>query len=209
MITIRYLGQSGFLLESEGQSLLIDPKDKKSGDVDGDIVYCTHVHFDHTAGVRPFLERNPEAKLLGNQQVIDKFSKLKERAITVSIDELFSKGPWTLEFVKGRHGFFKSVENIGVIVRMSGFTFGHCGDAVDFTGFADKNLDLFAIPICGGFAASPKRALSELARFNQPLPKIVVMHWLFRRPTGFCKRFKASFPDAHCIVPTNGELLPL
>ncbi|MHA1962067.1 MAG: MBL fold metallo-hydrolase [Candidatus Thorarchaeota archaeon] len=206
---IRYLGQSGFLLESKGQRLLIDPKDKKSGDVDGDFVYCTHKHFDHTGGVQSFLERNPEAKLLGNQQVIDKFPRWNERAITANKDESFSSGPWTIEFVQARHGFFRGVRNLGVVAKTSDFVFGHCGDAVDFSGFANKFLDLIAIPIGGGFTASPKRAKSELAKFEQPLPRIVIMHWLLRRPDGFCRNLKEAFPDARCIVPATGELLPL
>ena len=63
MVTIRYLGQSGFEISDDVSTLLIDPSNKKSGKLKGDFVYCTHQHSDHTKGVEPFLELNQEAKL--------------------------------------------------------------------------------------------------------------------------------------------------
>ncbi len=65
---ITYLGQSGFLLEYEKSKLIIDPASKKAGNRDGDIMYCTHKHFDHIGGANVFMERNPSAILVCNEQ---------------------------------------------------------------------------------------------------------------------------------------------
>ena len=115
---------------------------------------------------------------------------------------------WEFQFVESRHGLLRDL-NLGVIIRNGGDSFGHCGDTVTFEGFSKSPIDVLAIPITGLLTASPSGALSELRRFEKPLPTIVVMHWTFRDPRGFCRRMREEFPDTRCIVPVKGELLPL
>jgi L-ascorbate metabolism protein UlaG (beta-lactamase superfamily) len=201
---IRFLGQAGFHIKLGTKGLLIDPSNKKSGEVDGNVVYCTHKHFDHTRGVGNFLERNPEAVLVGNRQVIDSLGAWIERAVEAELGRPISFDDFTLEFVECRHGFFRGIAVYGVIVRADGFSFGHCGDSVTLDGFVDKELDVLALPISGLVATSPKSAIEQLSRFEDPLPAIVPMHWLFRRPQSFCRRFQKEFPSGHCIVPEEG-----
>ncbi|MFX0053444.1 MAG: MBL fold metallo-hydrolase [Promethearchaeota archaeon] len=205
---IRFLGQSGFQIRFGTKSLLIDPSNKKSGDHDGDVVYCTHKHLDHTRGVGIFLERNPEALLVGNGQVIDALGKWRERAVEAKLGEEINFDEFTLEFVECEHGFFRGIVVYGVIIKSDGFAFGHCGDSVDLERFGDKNLDLFALPISGLVATSPNSAIEQLAKFNTPLPTVVPMHWLFRRPKSFCKQFQYEFPDGKCIIPEEGAIIP-
>jgi L-ascorbate metabolism protein UlaG (beta-lactamase superfamily) len=205
---IKYLGQSGFHIQFGTKGFLIDPADKKSGEVDGDVVYCTHKHFDHTRGVGPFLERNPEAVLVSNRQVIGALDKWRERATEAKLGKQLSFDDFTLEFVEGQHGFFRGIIVYGVIVRSGDFSFGHCGDSVTLDGFHDKELDLLALPISGVVATSPKSAVEQLATFSFPLPTIIPMHWLFRRPKSFCKMLSKKFPSSRCIVPEEGVLIP-
>lgn len=204
-LDITYLGQSGFVLQTNTSRLLIDPRNKKAGDTSGDIVVATHQHPDHTGGVETFLKRNPEAVFICNKQVSDRFEKWRDGIILAVPGEVVTQGSWTLSFVKGRHGFFSGIQNTGVIIRTKSLSFGHAGDSVDFQGFSQEKMDVLAIPISGMFAASPKRALKELKAFLQPLPIIIPMHWLLRSPSGFCKKFKMEFPDGRCIVPKDGE----
>ena len=207
--SITFLGQSGFILEYQGHKLLIDPQTKAAGTRPGNIVYSTHQHFDHVGGVNSFLEHNPEAILIGNPQVATKFGHWGARVTTVNAGDKLTHGPWDFEFIQEPHGFFKNQINLGIIVRTEGFAFGHVGDAVRFDGFAQTRLDVLAVPIVGGFTASPKRAVNELSKFNEPLPTIVPMHWMFRSPKGFCKRLKARLPQAHCIIPDKNAVLQL
>jgi L-ascorbate metabolism protein UlaG (beta-lactamase superfamily) len=207
--TITFLGNSGFLLEHQDSALLIDPQNKTAGDRKGDIVYCTHNHSDHVGGVNIFMEHNPVAFLIGSTQVAKKFSKWTQRTIVVASGEMIQQGPWTLRFIQEPHGVTKGKVNLGVIVRTDNFTFGHLGDAVRFSNFAKIKLDLLAVPIFGGFTASPKRVIEELKSFNSPLPTIVPMHWVFRNPKSFCERLKREIPDVTCIVPTKNEILLL
>jgi len=205
--TIRYLGHAGFQLQKDTHSLVIDPRNKNVGNTQCDIVYCTHKHFDHVGGVNAVLEHNPDAILIGNRQVTAKFSKWGDRVVTVSAGEVFNRGPWKLEFINCQHGFFKGVIDLGLLAHTSGLTFGHCGDTVTFDGFVGAQMDVFAIPICGVFAASPKRAIAEMEKFNEQMPYVVLMHWLWRSPKGFARRFASRFPDSRCTVPSDGEMI--
>ncbi|MFX1510501.1 MAG: MBL fold metallo-hydrolase [Promethearchaeota archaeon] len=206
---LTFLGNSGFLLEFQDSSIVIDPQNKASGDREGDIVYCTHDHPDHTGGVNVFMEQNPVAFLMGSTQVAKKFKHWTHRTIVVSSGEFVQQGPWSLRFIEEPHGVTKGKMNLGVIVRTDEFAFGHVGDAVRFGGFARAKLDVLAIPIFGGFTASPKRAIEELTKFDRPLPTIVPMHWVFRSPKGFCKHFKTEFPKAKCLIPEKNKKLKI
>lgn len=202
------MGQSGFLLSKGGSSFLIDPTDRRSGEVDGDAVYCTHNHPDHVGGIATFMDRNPDAVLVANHQVTDRYRQYSDRTVVAVDGASYSHGEWDFQFIEAKHGFLKAL-NLGVVIRNGGDSFGHCGDAVDFNGFASTRLDTLAVPITGVLTASPARALSELKRFKRPLPVIVVMHWAFRDPHGFSERLSAMFPGARCIVPVKGEPLHL
>ncbi len=204
---IRYLGQSGFLLESEFSTVLLDPAKREDGEIDGQIVYCTHHHSDHTGGVQPFLERNEKAILLCNEQVASKIPEFNERTIIINSEKTFHKTPWSFRFVEGRHGLMKGVANTGVVITEGEFSFGHPGDAVNLEGFYHVDLDLLAVPIGGAFTASPTRIIDEIANFTKYPKKIVPMHWLIRNPKSFCKKISERFPEIECVVPVKGKYL--
>ncbi|MFW9786510.1 MAG: MBL fold metallo-hydrolase [Candidatus Thorarchaeota archaeon] len=204
---ITFLGQSCFFIEAADTRILLDPQNKQVGEMDGDIVYCTHSHFDHTRGAKPFLSRNSEAILLGNEQVTSGFLEFGERVKTVTEGETFDFKSSAFTFKRLRHGFFKGVHNLAVEVRIGGFVFAHCGDAVSFDGFPTTQVDVLAIPISGGFAAGPKTALEMIKNLVDPLPTVVPMHWLMRNPKSFCKNLRNIRPEVNCVVPSDGEPL--
>ncbi|MFX0116888.1 MAG: MBL fold metallo-hydrolase, partial [Candidatus Hodarchaeota archaeon] len=191
-LKITFLGQSCFRLQSGSSTLLLDPGRQQLGDISGDIVFASHHHSDHTKGVEIFLKRNPEAIFVCNEQVADHFKEWRNRIVFAAPGEEVTHASWRLSFVGGRHGLFSGVLNTGIIIRASSLSFGHAGDTVDFQEFSHEQLDLLAIPIGGIFTASPKRALKELKSFSKPLPIIIPMHWLWRKPRGFCQQFCAT-----------------
>jgi L-ascorbate metabolism protein UlaG (beta-lactamase superfamily) len=207
-LKVRYIGQSGFQLTKGNSTILIDPADKKAGDIKGDLVYCTHRHGDHIGGIPSFMERNPEAILLTNEQVSQKFREFTDSTVLSQDGESYHHDLWDFLFIESKHGLINDL-NLGVIVRNGVDSFGHCGDTVTFEGFSSSQLDTIAIPIAGILTASPSGAISELRKFDKPLPTIVVMHWVLRKPNSFCKRLSKEFPEVRCIVPEKGELLPL
>jgi L-ascorbate metabolism protein UlaG (beta-lactamase superfamily) len=204
---ITYLGQSGFFIECSVSKVLIDPQNKKSGDRDGDIVYCTHRHMDHVGGVDTFLTRNPDAILIGNEQVTVKYSKWGERTKTVKHGDSLEYKECVFEITNLRHGVFSKEMNSAVVLRIGEFSFAHCGDAISLEGFPPSTVDILAIPISGAFTLSPKKAVEIVMNLQKPLPTIVPMHWLIRNPKSFCKKLKDLRPNVNCIVPSDGELL--
>jgi L-ascorbate metabolism protein UlaG (beta-lactamase superfamily) len=204
-ISIRFLGNSGFHISKGGSSILIDPPEKKSGDIDGGLVYCSHRHFDHTGGIAAFMERNPEAVLVTNKQVSKLFKQYEDRIITIYDGDTYQHNGFNFQFIKSKHGFLNPL-NIGVIIREDGFSFGHPGDTASFQGFYQYDLDWFAVPIIGLFTSSPSRALAELKKFNVLPGSVVVMHWWYRDPVSFCKKLSRELPEVRCIVPENGKL---
>jgi L-ascorbate metabolism protein UlaG (beta-lactamase superfamily) len=205
---ITYFGQSCFLLEYNSSKILIDPGNKANGRMKGDIVYATHRHVDHTAEINEFLDFNEETTILiGNKQVTKNYIKWGGRVITIEDGETMTFENFELEFIRARHGLFRGETNLGIIISFPSFKFGHLGDGVSFSGFARKKVDMLAVPIAGIVTASPKRAIKELAKFENPLPIIVPMHWLFRSTKGFCKKLTKTFPQTKCIIPNKGEIL--
>jgi L-ascorbate metabolism protein UlaG (beta-lactamase superfamily) len=205
-VKVTFLGQSGFLLQAESSSLLVDPRNDKAGDFSGDLVYVTHAHADHTGGVNTFLERNPEAILACNEQVAKKFKKWNERIVLAEPRGEIKQGPWKLRFFTFRHGIFRGVQNTGVIVQVDDFSFGHLGDAVEFQEFYQERIIVLAVPIGSMFAASPKRAMEELKKFSETPQIIIPMHWLWRNPKKFCQQLNESY-DCRCIVPRDGKII--
>ena len=204
--TITYHGHSCFQIEYDNSTILIDPRKKSHSQIKGDIIYATHHHPDHIAGIDQFLKMNsPSAVLIGNKQVTKKYPDFKDQTTTIKDGETLKKGNWEFEFISGKHGFFRGVENVGIVVKTPSFTFGHLGDSVNFEGFKNLDLDMLAVPISSIFTTSPKGAIKELRKFKKPLPIIVPMHWLIRSPKRFCKKITQEFPETKCIVPIDGE----
>jgi L-ascorbate metabolism protein UlaG (beta-lactamase superfamily) len=206
-LEVTFLGTSGFQLSRGESSILIDPFDKWSGDRDGELVYCTHRHPDHTGGIPVFMERNPEAVLVTNEQVAKGFKQFSDRTILAEDAGSYHHGNWSLRFIQLRHGIINDT-NIGLIVENGGDTFGHLGDTVTYEGFYSEKVDALAVPITGGVTTSPGKAIEELKKFDT-LPRVVAMHWVFRNPRAFCRRLREELPGATCIVPKKGELLPV
>jgi len=204
-LEITFLGQSCFSLQNGVSTLLIDPGKKKFGKVTGDVVVATHQHRDHINGVEIFLDHNPEAVFICNEQTAKRFKSWQDRIILAIPGEELVLEAWKFNFIKGRHGLFSWEQNTGVIVYSKDTSFGHAGDSVDFQGFAPDPPQVLALPIGGIFTASPKRALKELQSFSQPLPVIIPIHWLWRSPQKFCRKLRETFPDSQCVVPENGK----
>jgi L-ascorbate metabolism protein UlaG (beta-lactamase superfamily) len=204
---ITYLGQSGFAIEFEDSTLLVDPPNKETGNQSGDLVYVTHKHFDHAGGLKAFMERNPEAELIANEQVLETFHQWPDRSTLAETGKTYSKGYWNFEFVESRHGLFRGIQNVGAVIHAGGQVFCHVGDTVTLAGFRNYRIDFLAVPVSGVVATKAKDVVSELKKFDTKPQYVIPMHWLFRNPQGLCKLLKKEMQEVGCLIPEKGQVV--
>lgn len=142
-MTVRFLGQSGYILKSGGSELIIDPYlsdivnrvagrpralpvPLKPEDIHCDAVICTHDHLDH-------LDPDTVEKIDAEQLFIttsggkEKLAELKRlNSVSISEGEGVKVGAFEITAVFADH----TVEAFGVIVKADGKTFYFSGDTL-------------------------------------------------------------------------------
>ena len=142
-MTIRFLGQSGYVLKTENCKIIIDPylSDSvnrvagrprilpipvKPKDISCDAVICTHDHLDH-------LDPDTAIEIESNQLFIttnggkEKLKSLgKENVIAINEGESVNVGDFEITAVFADH----TVEAFGLIVRVEGKTLYFSGDTL-------------------------------------------------------------------------------
>ena len=142
-MTIRFLGQSGYLIKTENSEIIIDPylSDSvnrvagrprllpvpiKPSDISCDAVICTHDHLDHL---------DPDTvSLIGSKQLFvttnggkEKLEALgKENVIAINEGESIKFGDFEVAAVFADH----TVDAFGLIVRSEGKTLYFSGDTL-------------------------------------------------------------------------------
>ena len=148
---IRFLGQSGYLLESETTCILIDPylSDSvnrvagrprllpipiKPSDISCDAVICTHDHLDHLDPdtVSQISDEQFFVTTNGGKEKLLSFGKQKVEAL--SLNESIQIGDMEVTAVFAEH----TVEAFGLIVRTEGKTLYFSGDTL----FNEKLFDI-------------------------------------------------------------------
>lgn len=209
-VKITYFGISCFYIQYKNLNLLIDPGTKKiPDDIPVNYVFATHDHTDHIRALKKVVQTNPQALIIGNRQVISGLKKIPNETRIINDAESMSLENVVLKFLNCRHGIFKGSINTGInLILDNGITLGHVGDAVEYSGFRGEKFDALIVPISGIVTTSPKGAIKELLEF-ETLPKMVIpMHWVFRKPYGFCSKISKKFgTEIECKVLKKNQSL--
>ncbi len=205
---IVFYGQSCFHLKDKKNSIVIDPGNKRAGTIKGNIGIITHNHFDHMNGISSLVKYNPESIVICNNNTAKSLKIRKETISILHVGESIEINGWNFTSHKFRHGLFKGVLNTGYLIRTSEITFGHLGDAVEFSSFYNEKIDILAVPISGLFTASPTKVIREFNKFQILPTTVILMHWLFRNPKKFAVKLMEHFPRLNCIAPTIGVSIP-
>ena len=186
-LDITFLGHSGFLLSDGSHTLVIDPfltgnpvATQQPGDIKCDYIALTHGHADHFGDTVAIAKAN-NATVIAAFEIIE---YLGEQGITRGepgnpggkIKTAFGWVAFTQAFHSSSYqGRYMGLP-CGVVVRMGGKTFYHCGD----TGiFGDMKLlgeiyqpNVAAIPIGDRFTMGPELATraAELIKPNTAIP---------------------------------------
>ncbi|MDD4369364.1 MAG: MBL fold metallo-hydrolase [Oscillospiraceae bacterium] len=140
---LRWLGQSGYELQTDGGRLLLDPYLSDSvnrvagrprllpipvdpAEVRADAVICTHNHLDHL-DPDSIAAMPAELRFLTTAEGARQLNKLgRERVRILRPGDCVNLGDWTIHAVFARH----SVEAFGVVIQADGLTLYFSGDTL-------------------------------------------------------------------------------
>ena len=150
------IGHSCFVLEEGETKILTDPGNMttEQTDVKGlDAIFITHIHGDHLdlSTFVKVVENNSDARIIGNQEVVELLAKENIEAEVISDGEEFEVGEFKVKAFETDHHFI--YEGIP-LPRNTGFLFNekvyHPGDAMEVN---PGKIALLGIPIGAPFAS--------------------------------------------------------
>jgi L-ascorbate metabolism protein UlaG (beta-lactamase superfamily) len=172
-------------IELEGQHLLVDPgvyTPHLSVQKNVVAISLSHIHDDHCylPHLEKILQQNPEARLFGPKEVVEKLRGLGVQPVYHG--DSFSVGPFTLEFFgdlhQEIHRSIPIVQNTGVLVNSSLY---YPGDSYTQPEYP---VELLAMP-----ASGPWLRISDVIDYlNAVKPKLV-------------------FPTHNALLSRNGHAL--
>lgn len=136
-MTIRWIGQSGYILKTKGTTLLIDPylsenqprlvvPPVKPQEVQADAVLCTHDHLDHL-DADAAAEMAPEQRFFTTCEGAEKLRSIGRRNVTALEEgQSVQVGDFTVTAVFAKH----TVEAFGLIVKAEGYVLYFSGDTL-------------------------------------------------------------------------------
>ncbi len=185
MVTLRFLGQSGFLISTPEVKLVIDPfitgnplAKQSVADLQADFVLVTHAHGDHWGDTLSLAKQG--ATVVSTFEIAG-YAKAQGAAKVIGMNiggRLGLPGGWlkwtpawhSSSFPDGSYGGMP----MGVVLELANKRIYHSGDTAlfsDMTLIGDMGLDLAILPIGDHFTMGPEDALGALELLN---PKIVV-----------------------------------
>jgi L-ascorbate metabolism protein UlaG (beta-lactamase superfamily) len=169
MMKITKFEHACFVVEQNGQSLIVDPGRYTTDLVVPDnvvAVVVTHNHADHysEAYLHEIIAKNPDAVIIGLAEVTSQFQDLKTQSVVAN--EGIKIGEFELEFFGGQHAVIISdipiIGNIGVMINNRLY---YPGDS--FT-VPDKPVEVLALPV-----SAPWMKFSESIEFLRAVkPKL-------------------------------------
>jgi len=224
---ITFLGHAAFLLEADGQSVLIDPflsgnpsAETSADNVAADTIILTHAHNDHVGDTVAIAQRTGAtviataelATWLGRQGV--------ENAIGANHGGTVAFAGGSTKFVPAWHTSSYTTEDdfaapgvpAGHVVRFGGKTTYFAGDTCLFSDMqliADETLDVAVIPIGDHFTMGPADAMKAVKFLRAGV--VVPCHYdtfppIKQDPAQF-KRDVESETASRCAVLRPGETL--
>ena len=172
---IYWLGQSGFLINTEKKTIVIDPYQSEYSGL-SDIILITHPHFDHLSieDIDKFLkpstviitESQSAKKLSGNVQIIKPGDQ-------VFIDNIIISAVRAYNINNDPHP--KDNDWLGFILDIDGVIIYHSGDTDVIPEMKTITADIAMLPISGTYLMDVENAVKAV---NIIKPKIAIpMHF--------------------------------
>jgi len=179
-VKIEYLGHACFRIEGKGMVIYVDPFKIKSELKDGDVVICTHDHFDHCSIEDVLKVAKDDAVIVASVNCKEKLESLKQDKVLLKPGEKKEIKSLLIEAVPAynidKQYHPKEYNGIGVIVNINKVRIYHAGDT-DFIPEmkALDNIDIALLPVSGVYVMDAEQAIEAAKAIK---PKIAIpMHY--------------------------------
>ncbi len=228
MLTIRWIGQGGFILTDGVHEICIDPYLSdvvnriaqrprmvapciEPEALQSDVVVCTHNHLDHV-DIDAIPRMNKEEKIFlapehAREQLLACGVRHYQR---FDEGDCFTLGDFSLEAVYAAH----TVPAIGVMVRHNGVTLYFSGDTLydaRLTALADKHIDVMFICINGKLGNMNVDEAVTLTHEVSPRVGVPIHYGMFESntedPTKYTSRVPHGFEMTYGRTYTIDEVL--
>ncbi len=228
-LTLTYLGHSAFALESDGNTVLVDPflngnelSSAKTDDFTPSTILLTHAHNDHVGDTVEIATRSG-ATVIGTFELV---TWLMQQGVengvpanhggTVQFEGGSTKltPAWHTSSYQTDRGFVAAGLPVGHVVRFGGNTVYFAGDTslfLDMQLIADEDLDVAILPIGDNFTMGPKDAV-KAASFLRAGTVIPCHYDTFEPIKQDPQAFKAEVEESTAskvVVLAPGESLDL
>lgn len=179
-VVITYINHDCFRIRGSDAVVYIDPFKLEESPGDGDVVVCTHDHYDHCSPVDVEKVAKPDATIVAAKNCRDKVRGLGREVILLSPGESAEvKGIkiWAFPAYNiGKPYHPKNYGGIGVVVEVDGVRIYHAGDT-DYIPEMLKleNIDIALLPVSGKYVMDVEQAVKAAKAIK---PKVAIpMHY--------------------------------
>jgi len=180
-VEVERLLHSAFRIRGGGVTIYIDPFQVPGAPRDGDIVVCTHDHFDHCSPDDVLKVAAPGAVVVASRNCRSKVAGLGLEAILLSPGEKAEVKGVEIEAVPaynvGKRFHPRGYGGIGVLLRVGGVTIYHAGDT-DYIPEMESlrgRVDVALLPVSGVYVMGPEEAARAALAI---MPRVAVpMHY--------------------------------
>lgn len=180
-LKIRWLGHAAFRLEAMGTTVYVDPYQIRESPRDGDIVVCTHDHYDHCSigDIRRVIKE--DGVIVAASNCSAKLARLRNEKIflrpgdRVEVKGVVVRAVPAYNIAKPFHP--RSYEGIGVVVELGGVRVYHAGDTDLIPEMNDLrgNVDVALLPVSGVYVMDAREAVEAAKRIG---PRLAIpMHY--------------------------------
>jgi L-ascorbate metabolism protein UlaG (beta-lactamase superfamily) len=224
---LTYFGHSGFMLETDGKTVLIDPwltgnpvATRKADDLRPETILLSHAHNDHGIEDARDISKRTGATIISTFELGEWLAA--QGATTIPANHggtiAFDGGSVTLTPAWHTSSFQAGPDTIvapgvpaGLVIRFGGVTIYHTGDTAlfrDMELIGETGIDLMCVCIGDHFTMGPQDA-TRAVRFVAP-KAVIPMHYntfppIVQDGEAFKRTVEAGMPSAQCFPLKPGE----
>lgn len=180
-VRIARLNHAAFKLEGGGKVIYVDPFQLTFSPKDGDIVVCTHDHYDHCSIEDIQKVIKPSGIIIASVNCGSKLKVLRNEVKLLNPHDQLSIDHITVTAVPaynvGKRYHPKDYKGIGVVIEVAGVRIYHAGDT-DLIPEMDNlsgKVDVALVPVSGVYVMDVEEAIEAVKRIRPVLA--IPMHY--------------------------------